>query len=80
MSRFAEPGMINDDGEVFMPGDLATAQRLHAEHGARPAGPDFPWPCTSTAFWGQPRLLGLATRQCILVDGHAGPHEGRVSW
>lgn len=78
MSRFAPPGMINDDGDVFMPGDLATAQRLHAEHGARPAGPDFPWSCVERHWWG--RRGRRVEARCILVDGHSGEHEGRVSW
>jgi hypothetical protein len=78
MSRLVKYAMVNRDGAVFMPPTVEDARRIYAKHGARPAGPEFPWPCTAVrSMW-----IGTtwATTQCVLVDGHDGEHIGEVSW
>lgn len=81
MSRLAKYGMVNRDGAVFMPPTVEDARRIAAEYGARPAGPEFPWPCAAARLWLDGESLSTHhNTQCVLVDGHDGEHVGEVTW
>jgi hypothetical protein len=80
-STVEDRAMVGGLADLRVPRDVEGAQR-YAATGFRPLYPErFPWRCVAEDMWTLPwPTAATADVRCVLVEGHEGEHEGRVTW